>query len=332
MRTLNICRHNEARPARRAIRNLAVFGTFTLAGCAAAPPSAPHAVDAPPASVTSAALATPAPVVESRPADAPPARLISGAQRLPAKLAVTRIAHATVLLDFDGELVLTDPWFSEKEGFHHGEPLGLSVAQLPTLTAVVATHGHYDHYDLDSFAAYPDKAVPFFVAPGMAAAARKAGFTNVQELDVWQSARARSLTVTAAPGEHGVLEVTYVIEGKGDTVYFGGDTKLIPALEADLPKRFPVIDLALLSVNGLQVRGTQVVMTDQEAARLAGELHAGVAVPIHYMFRGSSFLSYHGTAEGFEEAAKTLAPHTEVRILPPGQRFEILHVADHDGR
>jgi L-ascorbate metabolism protein UlaG (beta-lactamase superfamily) len=291
--------------------------------CASAPASQP--VEAPP-TVTSAALTTPAPLVASLPADARPISVPSAAQPVPSKLAVTRVAHASVLLDFDGEQVLTDPWFTEKDGYHHGEPLGFSIAQLPKLTAVVVSHAHYDHFDIDAFSAYADKAVPFFVAKGMAEAARKAGFTNVQELEPWQSAHAGSLTVTAAPGEHGVPEVTYVIEGKGDTVYFGGDTKLIAPLESELPKRFPVIDLALLSVNGLQVRGRQVVMTDEEAAKLAGELHAAVAVPIHYMFRGGSFLSYHGTAEGFEQSAKTLAPHTDVRVLAPGQRLEIVHV------
>ena len=264
-------------------------------------------------------------VVPERPSDAVPATVVSGTQPLPAKISVTRVAHASVLLDFDGEEVLTDPWFTDTEEYHHGEPLGYSLGGLPRLTAVVATHEHYDHFDIDAFAAYADKAVPFFV--------RQAGFTNVQELEPWQSGHAGSLTVTAAPGKHGVLEVTYVIEGKGNTVYFGGDTELIPPLETELPKRFPVIDLALLSVNGLHAGGAQVVMTDQEAAKLAGELHAAVAVPIHYKFRGGIIadtfvLSYHGTAEGFLEAAKTLAPHTEVRILPPGQRLEILHVAD----
>jgi L-ascorbate metabolism protein UlaG (beta-lactamase superfamily) len=312
------------------------LGVLALAtGCAPAPVAVSRPVEPPPAAVTSAAQpppTTPALLVASRPADAPPARVASAAQPLPARLAVTRVAHATVLLDFDGEQVLTDPWFTEKEGYHHGEPLGFSVAQLPKLTAVVASHGHYDHFDIEAFAAYPDKAVPFFVATGMADPARKAGFTNVQELEPWQSAHAGSLTVTAAPGEHGVREVTYVIEGKGDTVYFGGDTKLIPALEGDLPRRFPIVDLALLSVNGLQVRGQQVVMSDAEAAKLAGALHAAVAVPIHYMFRGGTILSYHGTAEGFAESAKSLAPRTQVRILAPGERMEIVHVAGDAGR
>jgi len=119
---------------------------------------------------------------------------------------------------------------------------------------------------------------------------------------------------------------------KGEHRLFGGDSKLIPTLERDLPQRFPVIDLALLSVNGLQVHGKPVVMNDQEAAKLAGELHAGVAVPMHYMFHGGAstvkFLSYHGTAAGFANAAGTLAPHTIVRILPPGQTLPIVHVAD----
>jgi L-ascorbate metabolism protein UlaG (beta-lactamase superfamily) len=273
---------------------------------------------------------SPAPVVSSRPPDAPPARLTSTAQPLPAKLTVTRIAHASVLLDFDGEQVLTDPWYTETEEYHHGEPLGLSLAELPKLTAVVVSHDHYDHYDIDSFAAYPDKAVPFFGGPGIAEKAKKAGFTNVKELAPWESAKAGSLTITCAPGAHGVPEVTYVLQGKGNTVYFGGDSKLIPELETELPKRFPSIDLALLPVNGLHAGGTQVVMDDKEAAKLAGELHVPLAIPIHYKFHGGVIfdhvaLTYFGTAEGFVAAAKTAAPNTETRILAPGQRMEIIH-------
>lgn len=110
--------------------------------------------------------ATPAPVVASRPADAPPARLASSAPSAPAKLAVTRIAHSTVLLDFDGEKVLTDPWFSETEEYYQGEPLGLSLGELPRLTAVIVSHEHFDHFDIKAFAAYPDKNMPFFVPRG----------------------------------------------------------------------------------------------------------------------------------------------------------------------
>jgi hypothetical protein len=36
---------------------------------------------------------------------------------------VTRVAHSTVLRDFDGAVVLTDPWSSERAMYHRGEPL-----------------------------------------------------------------------------------------------------------------------------------------------------------------------------------------------------------------
>jgi L-ascorbate metabolism protein UlaG (beta-lactamase superfamily) len=60
-------------------------------------------------------------------------------------LTITRIAHSTVLIDFDGYRVLTDPWFSEQEGFYHGEPYGIELADLPQLAGVIASHEHYDH-------------------------------------------------------------------------------------------------------------------------------------------------------------------------------------------
>ena len=269
----------------------------------------------------------PAPVLTG----APPAELFAKLQakpkgssgQAPGAFSVTRIAHASVLLDFGSATVLTDPWFSEKTHFHHGEPLGLPLARLPRLTAVVASHEHYDHFDIETFASYPDKAVPFFVGPNMRDAARAAGFTNVRELRPWESATVGPLTITAAPAAHKVPEITFVIQANGATVYFGGDTRLLPELE-ELPKRFPSVQLALLSVNGLRVLGEQVVMNAEQAAEFAGRLGAEVAVPIHYRFHGSWFtdsfvLAYDGTPERFVAATQARAPATAARVLEPGQ-------------
>jgi L-ascorbate metabolism protein UlaG (beta-lactamase superfamily) len=257
---------------------------------------------------------------------APPAQSIAlrSVPGAPAQgFSVTRIAHASVLLDFGNAKVLTDPWFSEKMHFHHGEPLAMAVEQLPKLTAIVASHAHYDHFDIETLKRYPDKAVPFFVGPDMADAARAAGFTNVRELQAWEAATVGPLTITAAPAAHKVPEITFVIQANGSTVYFGGDTRLIPELR-ELPKRFPSIQLALLSVNGLRVLGEQVVMNAEQAAELAGLLDAEVAVPMHYRFKGSWFtesfiLSYDGTPERFLAAAKKAAPTTRATVLEPGE-------------
>lgn len=266
-----------------------------------------------------------APAITAVPPAPAPVVLSAATEGQGAEIAVTRIAHATALLELGGKRILTDPWFSETGAYHPGEPLGMALENLPRLDVVIASHAHYDHFDIETFAAYPDKAVPFFVGPNMAEQARAAGFTNVRELKVWESAQVGELTVTACPGAHGVEEVTYMLQAQGSTVYFGADSKLIPEMD-ELPKRFPSVQLALLSVNGLHAMGSQKVMSDVEAAQLAGKLNAEVAVPFHYRFHGNWFtetfiLRHEGTPERFAEEAKTVAPSTQVRVLAPGERL-----------
>ena len=66
-------------------------------------------------------------------------------------LKITRIGHACVLIEMNGKKILTDPWFSEKNGYYRGEDLGITVQALPKLDAVLVSHAHYDHYDMDAF-------------------------------------------------------------------------------------------------------------------------------------------------------------------------------------
>ena len=245
-------------------------------------------------------------------------------------LTLTRIAHSTTLIEVGGQIILTDPWFSEKWGYYHGEPYGIALADLPRLAAVIVSHGHYDHYDMRAFQAYPDKAVPMFVKRGIARAARDVGFTNVSEMDAWEQASVGSLTLTAAPGKHAVPEITFIIEGQGRVVYFGGDTLLIPELTT-IAERYPAIDLAILAVNGLRLRpllNRQVVMDAGEAARLCAILKPRYAVPSHYAFTGGPIqdhllLGYAGTPEEFVTAAARHAPQTIARILAPGEPLTI---------
>lgn len=239
-------------------------------------------------------------------------------------LTLTRVAHSTTLIDIGGQIILTDPWFSEKWGYYHGEPYGVTLDQLPRLATVIVSHGHYDHYDMLAFQAYPDKSVPMFVKRGIAKAAREVGFTNVTEMDAWETATLGPLTLTAAP------EITYIISGEGRTVYFGGDTLLIPGLKS-IAARFPTFDLAILAVNGLILRpllNRQVVMNVEEAAELCAILKPRYAVPSHYAFTGGPIqdrllLKYSGTAEAFVAAVARRAPQTIARVLPPGEPLVI---------
>jgi L-ascorbate metabolism protein UlaG (beta-lactamase superfamily) len=240
-------------------------------------------------------------------------------------LTVTRIAHSCHLIQIGEVTILTDPWFSQRPFYHPGEPVSHRPETLPHLDAVLISHEHYDHCDLKAFRRYRDKAVPMLVAGPVEAKARKAGFTDVRALEPWQTARVGDITIHAAPGEHGVHEVTYVIEGGGRSVYFGGDTLLVPEL-LTLTERYGPLDLALLPVNGLILRtehDRRVVMNAVEAAELTAALRPGLVIPQHYAFTGGPigdrlFLHSDKDPALFVDAVQRLAPDVPVAVIEPG--------------
>jgi len=246
------------------------------------------------------------------------------------KTAVTRITHSCHLIEIGGRTFLTDPWFSTRPGYYQGEPIALSVADLPRLDGVLISHEHYDHCDLEAFAAYRDHSVPLFVAETVVGAARKHGFTNVTALAPWEQAELGGVTITATPAKHGVYEVTFVLRAGSDAVYFAGDTMLIPEL-FEIPKRLGHISLALLPTNGLHIRpanNMQVVMNADEAAELTAILKPELAVPHHYTFTkgflGDRLITHSDKNPlHYRDASRDLAPETSVRIVEPGIRIEL---------
>ncbi len=249
-------------------------------------------------------------------------------------LIITRIAHSSVLIDIDGHAILTDPWYSERPGYYHGEAYGIALPDLPQLDGVAVSHDHYDHYDMESFASYPHKNVPFAVKRGTASKARQVGFSQVAELDWWESTQLGTFSVTATPARHSVPENTYILQAGGFTVYFGGDTLLIPEL-TEIAQRFPRIDVALMPINGLMIRpilNRKVVMNPEDAAELSAILRPRIAVPIHYTYtagpiRDRLLLKYHNAPrdlpQEFVEVMATHAPETAVRTLAPGEPLQV---------
>jgi L-ascorbate metabolism protein UlaG (beta-lactamase superfamily) len=74
----------------------------------------------------------------------------------PRNAQITWIGHASALVQMGGFNILTDPIFSERAspvqfaGPKRFQAPGLTIEQLPRIDAVVISHNHYDHLDLNS--------------------------------------------------------------------------------------------------------------------------------------------------------------------------------------
>ncbi len=110
---------------------------------------------------------------------------------------VTWIGHATVLAQFDGITVLTDPIFTDRcgivsfQGPKRYRPVPLKVDELPKVDAVVISHSHYDHLSkptVNELNKKFGKDLHWFVPLKLGAWMRAEGCQTVTELDWWEEA------------------------------------------------------------------------------------------------------------------------------------------------
>ncbi len=115
----------------------------------------------------------------------------------PSRLAVSWFGHSTALLEIDGYRVLTDPVWSNRcspsdsVGPQRLHPPPVQLEGLPAVDAVVISHDHYDHLDIDTVIALArTQRAPFFVPLGVGAHLRAWGIPEhrIVELD-WHQAR-----------------------------------------------------------------------------------------------------------------------------------------------
>jgi L-ascorbate metabolism protein UlaG (beta-lactamase superfamily) len=124
---------------------------------------------------------------------------------------IANLGHATLLMNYLGVRVISDPTLFERVGVafdslftvgpHRLVSPPLSPAQLTGLDVILITHAHMDHLDLPSLKALPKSAV-VIACTGCADLIRPLGFTDVRELGWGYSTAVDGLTVTAMGARH----------------------------------------------------------------------------------------------------------------------------------
>lgn len=211
------------------------------------------------------------------------------------------LGHSTVLLNFLGVHVLTDPVFSRRVGpgvppFVLGpkrfqEP-ALAPHDLPKPDVIVLSHAHFDHFDVWSLRKF-DKRTPVVTARATADLLRCHGFHRIYELDWGQTAtvetRSGAIEVMAFEVAHWGARMMrddhrgyngYLLKRGGHTVGFAGDTAYTPAF-AKLHDPARPIDLMLMPI-GAYDPWIRAHCTPEQAAEMARAAGARAFVPIHH--------------------------------------------------
>lgn len=212
---------------------------------------------------------------------------------------VTWIGHATVLVQLDHVTLLTDPIWSERAspfawlGPRRSVDPPLAIDSLPPIDAVVVSHNHYDHLDLPTLSALAARGTRFLVPLGNGDLLRAEGIGPVEELDWWQSASVRGVTVTCVPARHWsqrwlgdtnrALWASWAAVGPTRRFYFGGDTGHQRAF-ADIAERLGPFDLVALPIGAYEPSAMMqpMHMNPEEAVRAALDLGAARALGVHW--------------------------------------------------
>lgn len=264
------------------------------------------------------------------PAPAPPARVPQGPVR------VTFINHSTVLLQFDGLNVLTDPIYENRvspfqfAGPKRNAPPGIRFEDLPKIDILLLSHNHWDHLEIGTVEKLYARDKPRVYCPlGVKAFLEQHGCQQVTEMDWRQSVvYDPKTTIHCVPAQHfsgrglfdrnGTLWAGYVIENNVvGKLYFAGDSGYGPHFAA-IGEQFGPLQLALIPIGAYKPNWfmSPVHCNPAEAVRIHADVRSEQSVAIHF---GTFPLADDGETEPVDDLRKALA---EKGI--PADRFQAL--------
>jgi len=213
---------------------------------------------------------------------------------------ITWIGHATLLVQINGVNVLTDPQWSERAspvswgGPRRLNPPGLAFEDLPRIDAVLISHDHYDHLDLNTVKRLAAVHDPLFLVPlGLKAWFAENGMTRVEEMDWWQEREFRAVKFVCVPAQHFSqrtlsdanqrLWASWAMVSPERRLYFSGDTGYFAGFK-EAGQRLGPFDIAAIAIGAYQPPEIMkaVHLTPEEAVQAFIDLKARLLLGIHW--------------------------------------------------
>ncbi len=255
---------------------------------------------------------------------------------------ITYIGHATLLIEIGGKKVLTDPNFDPALGrfLARVSKPGIAIDELPRLDMILLTHAHADHLSFRSLAEI--QRAPLFAPPAVAKWIRRHGVTNAIELAPGETLSSGSLTVHVAAATHSGNRYVvdrwrrqanmYLIATKSESVLFAGDTALANDSEQLMARALKgrQLDVALLPIGyapNWKVGFSRGHLTSLDALTLFERLGARYLIPYHWGTFNHVTASAYDAIREMRQHITTHARGSDVRILEPGESFQVAPVS-----
>ena len=202
------------------------------------------------------------------------------------------IGHGTTIIKIGKTCILTDPVFSNRVlFFKRKKELRPKPIQLPNPDAILISHVHFDHLDINSYK-YLSVNTPIIVPESCYKLVSKYLPNPVTELSLFATHELRDGSkITAVNTKHRggrishvryTMVNSYLIHKDGCTIFFCGDSGYGPHFKeiADLAK----IDLAILPIGNYQPQWFMKSrhMKPCEAVQAFEDLKAKWMIPIHW--------------------------------------------------
>jgi L-ascorbate metabolism protein UlaG (beta-lactamase superfamily) len=250
------------------------------------------------------------------------------------------IGHATVLINFFGINIITDPVLFPRIGIRlPGFTIGpkrltvpaLKFRELPRIDLIVLSHAHFDHFDLRTLHRF-DELTRVITAPNTADLLRATRLRDIMELR-WGETKVLNIAgqmkgdiaINAFQVRHwGARKQRdnyrgyngYVIERNGRRILFSGDTAMTNTF-AELSQHGPV-DLAIMSI-GAYNPWIQSHCTPEQAIEMATAAGARFIMPVHHQTFRLSFEPFREPIERFQAALSNTPERIALREI--GETF-----------
>jgi len=255
-----------------------------------------------------------------------------------AEVTAAWIGHATVLINFLGIKILTDPVLFPRIGIRlPGFTIGpkrltapaLQFHELPRIDIILLSHAHFDHFDLRTLHRFHDDT-SVITAPNTADLLRWTRLRDITELRWGETKALNSTSQTKGTVAISAFQVKhwgartqrdthrgyngYLIERNGRRILFAGDT----AMTDSFGKLGHPINLAIMSI-GAYNPWIHSHCTPEQAVEMATAAGAQFVMPVHHQTFRLSFEPLREPIERFQAVLRNTPERIALREI--GETF-----------